>query len=185
MKKLIFTTVLSLGVLTTNVLGGELFTGLKTIKKETPKASHTEVMETLKSDNGLVIDIRGMKEWKGGHIIGAKRVDADNILKGMDYHIDNKMVSELNKVIVVCRSGTRATLVKLGLEKYFEQRGMNTEVKIYGLTNWTKTCNGIKVKTNPLDNRLNGKGITLVQSGDLWFSDKCERMVMTNEALQM
>lgn len=154
---------------------------LKAIKKDNKElglyATKEEVIKIIQSNskNELVLDIRPIKEYQGGHIVGSHRITPDNIIKSLDKIISKHNIKDLKKIILVCRTGTRATFYRLGLDTYFKNVWENVVVKQYGLTDWVGSCRGVKIETTQKDNDLYKKGINLKQTTDgLYYSDKCK-----------
>ena len=83
-----------------------------------------EATNKINHENGLVLDVRSMAEFKDGHIIHAENVPLNglnNSLKKLEKHKDRP-------IIAVCRSGSRSgaacnALRKAGFEQVFNLRG--------------------------------------------------------------
>lgn len=90
-----------------------------------------QTTELMNKQDGVVLDIRGQADFRKGHILGAKNVASDKILKG-DLAEVEKYKSK--PIIVVCNMGISAKPVANRLHKAgFEQ----VSVLKGGMGSWT------------------------------------------------
>lgn len=78
----------------------------------------------INHDDALVLDVRSMAEFKGGHIINAE----NEPLNGLSNNLKKYEKYKQKPVIAVCRSGSRSSsacgvLRKAGFEQVFNLRG--------------------------------------------------------------
>jgi len=83
-----------------------------------------EATAKINHEDALVVDVRSMAEFKGGHIINAENVPLNglnNSLKQLEKH-------KSKPIIVACKTGSRSaaacnSLRKAGFEQVFNLRG--------------------------------------------------------------
>jgi len=78
----------------------------------------------INHEDGIVLDVRSMAEFKDGHIINAENVP----LNGLNNNLKKLEKHKNRPIIAVCRSGSRSgaacsTLRKAGFEQVFNLRG--------------------------------------------------------------
>lgn len=96
----------------------------ETRSASTNAVTSTQATQLINREDAVVLDIRETKDFKAGHIAGARNIPQSNI--------DSRM-SELNKVknqpiIVVCKQGqgsgvVQAKLAKAGFERVLKLKG--------------------------------------------------------------
>ncbi|MBP5979453.1 MAG: rhodanese-like domain-containing protein [Halomonas sp.] len=96
----------------------------ETRSASTNAVTSTQATQLINREDAVVLDIRETKDFKAGHIAGARNIPQSNI--------DSRM-SELNKVknqpiIVVCKQGqssgvVQTKLAKAGFERVFKLKG--------------------------------------------------------------
>ncbi|MBE0462204.1 rhodanese-like domain-containing protein [Halomonas sp. AOP43-A1-21] len=96
----------------------------ETRSASTNAVTSTQATQLINREDAVVLDIRETKDFKAGHIAGARNIPQSNI--------DSRM-SELNKVknqpiIVVCKQGqssgvAQTKLAKAGFERVFKLKG--------------------------------------------------------------
>ena len=113
----------------------------KQLKAESKKAGNTatsaDVKHAIAAKDWAVIDVRTIEEWKAAHIKGANRVGRQGPEKALANIVlddDDKFIKD--KIIVVCNSGSRASIEA----ETFRKMGFK-EVKIYDMYSWIDECN--------------------------------------------
>ena len=96
----------------------------ETRSASTNAVTSTQATQLINREDAVVLDIRETKDFKAGHIAGARNIPQSNIESRM---------SELNKVknqpiIVVCKQGqssgvVQAKLAKAGFERVLKLKG--------------------------------------------------------------
>ncbi|ARK23837.1 hypothetical protein SporoP37_03395 [Sporosarcina sp. P37] len=98
---------------------------------ETKKDSFTTVdladIPVLQNDGAIVLDVREVDEYEGGHLIGAVNMPLSKLQKGERYELDKDQ-----KYVVVCRSGNRS---KTASEILFKEGYEVTNVS-EGMSKW-------------------------------------------------
>jgi len=84
----------------------------------------TEATAKINHEDGLVLDVRSMAEFKDGHILNAENVP----LNGLNNNLKKLEKYKSRPIIAVCRSGSRSgaacnALRKAGFEQVFNLRG--------------------------------------------------------------
>ena len=77
----------------------------------TPKQAQTLLMN---DNNVTLLDVRTIKEYKSGHIRGAKLIP----LGKLEANLDKLKADRNRKIIVYCRSGSRSVAASRILEKH-------------------------------------------------------------------
>ncbi|WP_309497747.1 rhodanese-like domain-containing protein [Sulfurovum sp.] len=102
-------------------------------------ASTEQVKKALKSEDWVVVDVRNSNEWSAAYIEGTKRVGRKNPEKLIkNFCLDFADDFTRNKVIVVCNSAARASIVA----ETFKTMGFK-KVMIYDIYAWIDECNPI------------------------------------------
>ena len=102
-------------------------------------ATTEEVKKALKADDWLVVDVRTSNEWSAAYIEGSKRVGRQNPEKMIkNFCLDFADDFTRNKLIVVCNSAARASL----MAETFRTMGFK-KVMIYDIYTWIDECNPI------------------------------------------
>jgi len=102
-------------------------------------ATTEQVKKALKADDWVVVDVRDSNEWSAAYIEGTKRVgrkSPEKLIK--NFCLDFADDFTRNKVIVVCNSAARASIVA----ETFKAMGFKT-VMIYDIYTWIDECNPI------------------------------------------
>jgi len=102
-------------------------------------ATTEQVKKALKADDWVVVDVRNDNEWSAAYIEGTKRVGRQNPEKRIkNYCLDFSDDFTRDKVIVVCNSAARASIVA----EAFKVMGFKI-VMIYDIYTWIDECNEI------------------------------------------
>lgn len=102
-------------------------------------ATTEQVKKALKSDDWVVVDVRDSNEWSAAYIEGSKRVGRKNPEKRIkNFCLDFSDDFTRNKLIVICNSAARASIVA----ETFKAMGFKT-VMIYDIYTWIDECNPI------------------------------------------
>lgn len=167
----------------------------KRIKDAGFYATTDEVKDILsgKKKGWKVVDLRTIKEWKGGTIGYEKngkmrpitrvgRQTPEKMLETLQESVvatdskgkEHKVVTKpLDGVVIVCRTGTRAAFDWAS----YSFAGFGENVKIYGVSDWAKSCEPVHVKTNPKDCNLFKKKIELKEAKDgNFYHSKCQNI---------
>lgn len=165
-------------LLATTLLTGSLyaseFVGYKQITKKL-KSAHTkagtfatseDVKKALKSKDWLILDVRTEKEWAAARIAGAKRVGRQASEKQCaTYALDDDDKFVKDKVILVCNSGSRASIEA----ETFKQMGF-AKVKIFDIYSWIDECNPI---VNDYSKKKDKKGTK--QKFGAFYAEHCKK----------
>lgn len=107
--------------------------------KDGTYATTEQVKKALQSDDWLVVDVRNDNEWSAAYIEGSKKVGRKNperIIKNFCLDFGDDFTR--NKLIVVCNSAARASIVA----ETFKSMGFKI-VMIYDIFTWIDECNPI------------------------------------------
>lgn len=94
----------------------------------TPRVTPSKLSYLINHEHGLVIDLRTVDEYRGGHITGAKNIPHSELSKKLALIADDKA----NPVILVCTNGHHSVvdstiLRKAGFQKVsYLGGGLNT-----------------------------------------------------------
>jgi rhodanese-related sulfurtransferase len=123
-------------------------------KKAGTFATAEQVKHALKSKDWVVADVRTKEEWAAAQIKGSVRVGREAPEKALANFVlddDDKFVKD--KLIVVCNSGSRASIEA----ETFKRMGFS-KVMIYDLYSWIDECNPVKTNYTVKKDKK-GKGL--------------------------
>lgn len=135
-------------------------------KKNGLYATTNEVKMALKAKDWVVVDVRTPEEWAGAFIEGSQRVGRqipEIAIENFVTDDNGKLVKD--KVIVVCNSAARASIVA----QTFRQMGFTT-VKIYDLYSWIDECNPVVTKYT-VKKDSNGTGLNFGN----FYAEHCKK----------
>ncbi len=84
-----------------------------------------ELTELLQNNNCLLLDIRDLQSYKEGHIIGAKHLDVNTVLKEELLSIKKESVDK--PLVVYCYRGNSS-------QRFIKYFGLESDPLVYNLT---------------------------------------------------
>jgi len=116
--------VLAMFALLALLIGGEIRTRLSGVTEVGPG----EATRMLNHDNAVMIDMRSVEDFRGGHVVDAINVPSDDNLSSLDKFRNQP-------VIVYCNSGSRST----GLCSKLRKQGFTSVYHLKGgILGWQK-----------------------------------------------
>ena len=138
---LLATTLLSAVALASEFIPYKKFA--KQMKAEEIKAGNyataQEVKIAIKSKDWAVVDVRTPLEWAAASIKGTYRIGRQSPEKALsNLVLDDNEKFVKNKIIVICNSGSRASIEA----QAFRKMGFK-KVKVYDMYSWIDECNPV------------------------------------------
>ena len=90
----------------------------------------------VRDEGALLLDVRSVEEFEGGHVEGAKNIAHTDVAARVDEIAELQGGDKRKPIVVYCRAGRRAGIAKQALL----DAGFNQVSNLGGMSSWCEDC---------------------------------------------